>query len=51
MKILKRLVLVVMILIAIIVIVGIVANESLPTGGKSGEEADKMAFNMYNGRS
>ena len=46
MKILKRLVLVVMILIAIIVIVGIVANESLPTGGKSGEEADKMALKM-----
>ncbi len=46
MKILKRLVLVVLILIAIIVIAGIVANESLPTGGKSGEEADKMALKM-----
>ena len=46
MKILKRLALVLIILIAIIVIAGIVANESLPTGGQSGEEADNMALKM-----
>lgn len=46
MKVLKRLVLLVIILITLIIIAGIIANESLPTVGESGEEADKMALKM-----
>ena len=48
MKILKRLGIGVLILIAILVIIGLMSNESLPTTGLKGEEADKMALKMEN---
>lgn len=48
MKILKWIGIIILFIIALLVIIGVMENESLPAGGQSGQEADKMAVKMEN---
>ncbi len=48
MKVLKRFSILIITLLVILFVIGWMAHESLPKGGKEGEEADKMALKMEN---